>query len=262
MEQDLAEEAFLRGCHNRSAAYAAAEKDPMTLQEGLEEVQNSAVDLKAFGWGSMAALQVSFAGQEDDDEEVNTQVNEDKFKDLFTRLMREYQQAKGERDLEGFSSRREHVRASSAIRCYRCGGRGKCPENVAKNGGGALLAVKLATCVQTVLVSKVCSHPAEAEARRGILTEKGRTHRPSGCPSGCSANPPGSSRGQRSGQQWYSAGRDSYKWGCEALVDWRFIRGQGVGAAIECTGVHGDSHRWGHGDGRCSTPRPSKGIVG
>ena len=42
MEQDLAKEAFLRGCHHRSAAYAAAEKDPVTLQEALEEVQNSA----------------------------------------------------------------------------------------------------------------------------------------------------------------------------------------------------------------------------
>ena len=38
MEQDLAKEAFLRGCHHRSAAYAAAEKDPVTLQEALEEV--------------------------------------------------------------------------------------------------------------------------------------------------------------------------------------------------------------------------------
>ena len=46
--------------------------------------------------------------------------------------------------------------------------RGTCPENVAKKGGGVLLAEKLATCMQTVLVSEVCSHPAEAEARRGI----------------------------------------------------------------------------------------------
>ena len=52
MEQDLAKEAFLRGCQNRSAAYAAAEKDPETLQDALEEVQNSVVNLKAFGRGS------------------------------------------------------------------------------------------------------------------------------------------------------------------------------------------------------------------
>ena len=98
MEQDLAKEAFLRGCHHHSAAYAAAKKDPVTLQEALEEVQNSAVNLKAFGRGSIATHRVIFAGQEDDDEEVNTQVNEEKFRDLFTRLMREYEQGKGDRD--------------------------------------------------------------------------------------------------------------------------------------------------------------------
>ena len=54
MEQDLAKEAFLLGCHHRNAAYAAAEKDPVTLQEALEEVQNSAVNLKAFGRGGIA----------------------------------------------------------------------------------------------------------------------------------------------------------------------------------------------------------------
>ena len=75
MEQDLAKEAFLRGCHHRSAAYAAAKKDPVTLQEALEEVQNSAVNLKAFSRGGITTRRVSFAGQEDDDEEVNTEVD-------------------------------------------------------------------------------------------------------------------------------------------------------------------------------------------
>ena len=93
MEQDLAKEAFLRGCHHCSAAYAAAEKDPVTLQEALEEVQNS-VNPKAFGRGSIGTRRVSFARQED--EEVNNQVHEEKFKDLFTRLMREYEQGKGD----------------------------------------------------------------------------------------------------------------------------------------------------------------------
>ena len=92
----MAKEVFLRGCHLLIAAYAAAEKDPVALQEALEEVQNSAVNLKAFGWGSIAMRRMSFAGQEGDDEGVNTQVNEYKFKDLFTRLMREYEQNKGD----------------------------------------------------------------------------------------------------------------------------------------------------------------------
>ena len=77
---------------------------------------------------------MSFAGQEDDDEEVNTQVNENKFKDLFTRLMKEYEQAKSDRDLEGSSSRREHVGPSNAMRYYRCGGQGHMSRECRKEG--------------------------------------------------------------------------------------------------------------------------------
>ena len=134
MEQDLAKEAFLRGCHHRSAAYAAAEKDPVTLQEALEEVQNSAVNLKAFGRGGIATRLVSFAGQEDEDEEVNTQVNEEKFRDLFTRLMREYEQGKGDRDPREYNGLRDQTEPSNAIRCYRCGGRGHMSRECRKEG--------------------------------------------------------------------------------------------------------------------------------
>ena len=98
MEQDLAKEAFLRGCNHRSAAYAAAEKDPVTLQEALEEVQNSVVSLKAFGRGSVTTRQVSFVGQDDDDD-VRTQISDERFKDLFAKLMKEYEQGKSDRDL-------------------------------------------------------------------------------------------------------------------------------------------------------------------
>ena len=37
-------------------AYAATEKDPETLQDALEEVQNSIVNLKAFGRGSARSV--------------------------------------------------------------------------------------------------------------------------------------------------------------------------------------------------------------
>ena len=77
---------------------------------------------------------VSFAGQEDNDEEVNTQVSEDKFKDLFTRLMKEYEQAKSDKDLEESSSRREHMGPSNAIRCYKCGRRGHMSRDCRKEG--------------------------------------------------------------------------------------------------------------------------------
>ena len=49
LEQDLAKESFLCGCQNRRAAYAAAEEEPETLQGAVAEVQNSAVNLEAFG---------------------------------------------------------------------------------------------------------------------------------------------------------------------------------------------------------------------
>ena len=114
MEQDLAKEAFLQGCHHRSAAYAAAEKDPVTLQEALEEVQNSAVNLKAFGRGSVTTRQVSFVGQDDDDD-VRTQISDERFKDLFAKLMKE-------------------TGSSSAIMCFNCGTRGHMSRECRKEG--------------------------------------------------------------------------------------------------------------------------------
>ena len=45
---DLTKEVLLWGCQYYSAAYAATEKDPETLQDILEEVKDSAVNLKAF----------------------------------------------------------------------------------------------------------------------------------------------------------------------------------------------------------------------
>ena len=133
MEQDLAKEAFLRGCHHRSAAYAAAEKDPVTLQEALEEVQNSAVNLKAFGRGSVTTRQVSFVGQDDDDD-VRTQISDEKFKDLFAKFMKEYEQGKSDGDLGASRGRRGQTGSSSAIMCFNCGTRGHMSRECRKEG--------------------------------------------------------------------------------------------------------------------------------
>ena len=112
MEQDLAKDAFLRGCQNRSAAYAAAEKDPETLQDALEEVQNSVVNLKAFGRGSAVTRQISFAGREEKEEE-DSGTEEEKVRKLFEKFMK-----------ERHSERSGRSRGRSAMRCYSCNGLG------------------------------------------------------------------------------------------------------------------------------------------
>ena len=127
-------------------------------------MQNSA----AFGRGSIATCRVSFAGQEDEDEEVNTQVNEDKFKGLFTRLMREYVQSKGNERSIGiqWSQRPDRIQqCHQVLQVWRTGAH--VPRMSQRREEGRCLQ-KLATCVQTVLVSEARSHLAEAESRRGI----------------------------------------------------------------------------------------------
>ena len=58
---------------------------------------------------------------------------------------------------------------------------GTCPGNVAKKGG-VLLAENLATCVQTVLLSEVRSHPAEAEEKGAFKLKRGRHTGPQAAP--------------------------------------------------------------------------------
>ena len=114
LEQDLAKEAFLRGCRNKSAVYAAAEKYPETLQDALEEVQHSEVNLTAFGRGSMATRRVSFTGQEEKDRDAYSSSDEERrLEKLVAKLMKEWEE---ERSNVG--------QARSTIRCYKCGSYG------------------------------------------------------------------------------------------------------------------------------------------
>ena len=108
MEQDLAKEAFLRGCQNRSSAYAAAEKDPETLQDALEEVQNSIVNLKVFGRGSAVTRKISFAGCEEKEEE-DSWMEEEKVRKLFEKFMKEWH-----------SEKNGPSRGRLAVICYSC----------------------------------------------------------------------------------------------------------------------------------------------
>ena len=64
--QVLATEAFLRGCRDRNAAYAASERKPETLCKAVEEMRDAAANLKAFNRGSLTARQVTFVDSEDE----------------------------------------------------------------------------------------------------------------------------------------------------------------------------------------------------
>ena len=63
--QEVTVDCFLRGCRDRAAAYAASERKPVTLYAAMRDVEDSAVNLKAFGRSTVMTRQVTFA------EEVN-----------------------------------------------------------------------------------------------------------------------------------------------------------------------------------------------
>ena len=125
MEQDLAKEAFLRGCHHRSAAYATAEKDPVTLQEALEEVQNSAVNLKA-----LVGAVLRHAGWALPDRKM-------RMKRSTLRSMRKSSGTCSPGSWGSMSKVRVteiQTEPSNAIRCYRWGGRGHMSRECRKEG--------------------------------------------------------------------------------------------------------------------------------
>ena len=64
--QVLATEAFLRGCRDKNAAYAASERRPETLCKAVEEMRDVAANIKAFNRGSLMARQVTFVDSEDE----------------------------------------------------------------------------------------------------------------------------------------------------------------------------------------------------
>ena len=115
LEQDIAKEVFLRGCQNRNAAYAAAEKDPTTLQNALEKVKTSAMNWKVFGKGSVSTRHVRFVGQEDEDGDAYSASDEEmRLKRLVANPVEEC----------GKERRNAGQVGSSRVKCYKCGGYG------------------------------------------------------------------------------------------------------------------------------------------
>ena len=114
LEQDIAKEIFLRGCRNRKAAYAAAEKDPTTLQDALERVRTSAMNWKVFGRSSVSTRRVRFAGQEEENGDAYSASEEEKrLKKLVAKLMKECEKERNNAGPVG-----------STIKCYQCGNHG------------------------------------------------------------------------------------------------------------------------------------------
>ena len=64
--QGQAVENFLRGCRDKAAAFKAAEQNPDTLNEAMQDLRSASANLKAFGCSSSVAVrQVTFKGSDD-----------------------------------------------------------------------------------------------------------------------------------------------------------------------------------------------------
>ena len=115
--QILATENFLRGCKDRSAAYAAAERKPDDLQMAMQEVRDAAANMKIFGRsGGMSARQVTF--QEVEEKKSEELTLEQK---ALVGFLKELFQSEG-RPVEKRStaSSANRSRSPSPGRCYKC----------------------------------------------------------------------------------------------------------------------------------------------
>ena len=115
--QILATKNFLRGCKDRSAAYAAAERKPDDLQMAMQEVRDAAANLKIFGRsGGMLARQVTFKEAEENKSAGLT--SEQK---ALVGFLKELFQSEGKPvERRSTASSRNRSRSPSPGRCYKC----------------------------------------------------------------------------------------------------------------------------------------------
>ena len=115
--QILATENFLRGCKDRSAAYAAAERKPDDLQTAMQEVRDAAANLKIFGRsGGMSARQVTFKEAEENKSEGLT--SEQK---ALVGFLKELFHSEGKPvERRSTASSPNRSRSPSPGRCYKC----------------------------------------------------------------------------------------------------------------------------------------------
>ena len=90
MAQALGTKSFLRGCRNRSAAYAASEHKPDTIYKALQFVKDAAANLRVFSRPTMTTRQVTFAHPEREsttDGVVHLSKEQEKVIQLMTEMM-------------------------------------------------------------------------------------------------------------------------------------------------------------------------------
>ena len=119
--QGLAVENFLRGCRDKAAAFTAAEQNPDTLNEAMQDLRSASANLKAFGRSSSVAVrQVTFKESDDssgkDRRSAEQQELLGEIRDLLKRSSRD--SAPGWRRSTATSPPRS--RSPSPQHCYVC----------------------------------------------------------------------------------------------------------------------------------------------
>ena len=121
--QSLAVDAFLRGCKDQSAAFTAAEKDPMRMQDAIKEVRASAANLRAFGKSATLTRQLSYSDGASVEEKSADKLSRQQIADV-QKLIRDNLEVsrQSSRNSSGtWSGRKPSGTTSSNRMCYRCG---------------------------------------------------------------------------------------------------------------------------------------------
>ena len=136
VEEDVAQalgtESFLRGCRDRSAAYAASEHKPDTIYKALQCVKDAAANLRVFGRPAMTTRQVTFADPEREsttDGVARLSKEQEKMMQLMTEMMSRLKKTTSRRNT---SPSPDRGRNRSPSPCYNCRERGhmarECPK--------------------------------------------------------------------------------------------------------------------------------------
>ena len=136
VEEDVAQalgtESFLKGCRDRSAAYAASEHKPDTIQKDLQCVKDAAANLRVFGRPAMTTRQVTFADPEREsttDGVARLSKEQEKMMQLMTEMMSPLEKNTSRRNT---SPSPDRGRNRSPSPCYNCRERGhmarECPK--------------------------------------------------------------------------------------------------------------------------------------